>query len=241
MSVQLPEDIVENYLENKHDSPINKRFFEHGQDVFLEAITKGIKKSDDKIINTLEFVLDSLRNYKKSSWNESLTHSIQSDVGDLIRSSNYFIRKSVVDFRQLLAVDQDGLEELYKWLQEVFKLQFDLSKDPLLLYHIFSVLNTRNGGTWVYDYEIEMISVLFKHPSKAMKIAGIGCFEIMNPDMDEVPEELFQNFKKLKEQYDYDFFGLALEFESSLKTANQTDYTMEELDLFIAQTYTDRK
>ncbi|XOV94900.1 MAG: hypothetical protein ACFHWX_09360 [Bacteroidota bacterium] len=214
---------------------MNRLFFDHGEEAILEVVCLALNNDDLAIINALEFVSKSLLQYRKHSWRNLLTNNLKDILSGLSEANNYFARvKSVEILYQLAVNDTEALEEYYQWLQDQFYLHYDRENDPLILFTIFNRLNTKYGGTWVYDYEIDMITKMLEHSSPAMQIVGLACFKTMNPDRNEVPESLWYQIDLMKATFSFDFFDFRMAFEQKLSLEKRFSYTIKELETLIA-------
>ncbi len=230
-----PYQIISSYPEQQFNFVMNRLFYDHGEASILDAIKLALSKDDSTLVSSLEFISSSLLQYQKQSWKKLLNNDLKTVLTDLSVTGNYFARvKSVEILHQLASHDEEALEAYYVWLQKQFYLHYTEGMDPLMLFNIFYKLNTRYGGTWVFDYEIDMIQQLLEHPSPAMQIIGLACFKSMNPDQEEVPESLWQWIATMEQQFPFDVFKFMLAFEHKLKKEDQYTYTLEALETFIA-------
>ncbi len=234
-----PKNYIYRYPEIRYAIPMNRLFFDHGQDTIMGIVSNGIKRPDNQVnnftkSNTLLFIQDSLHEYQKKAWKSLLDDNLKETLISLSIDGNYFERvRSVEILHQLAYDDEQKLEDYFEWLQGLFRTHFQKNNDPFLLVTIFTELNKKYGGTWVYDYEIDMIFSLLQHDSHLMKIAGLECFRVLNPDHDEVPESLWELTGKLKNEYSIDFFDLRMTFEKHLMDSHLVDYRLADLEEFV--------
>ncbi len=230
-----PYQVVTGYPELRFSFTMNRLFFDHGEAPILTAVHQALTKGDPAIVSSLEFLGDSLLQYQKKSWRDLLNNDLKPVLTDISKTGNYFARvKAIEILHQLASDDVEALDACYSWLQKQFDLHFHRGNDPLLLHTIFLKLNTRYGGTWVFDYEIEMIHKLLQHPPPAMQIVGLACFKSMNADQEEVPGNLWKLTADMSQKYPFDFFEFRLAFEEKLRRETQYTYSLEALEAFIA-------
>ena len=228
------EDIVYNYPNQQPRIPVNRLFYDFGEETILKVIIEGLEASDQKTIKALHFLKDSLLDYRKKSWRLQLKQHLQTYWDQILNLEQYFSRKLLLEIlHEVIGNDEELLEGYYAWLEQTFRDLFKLNRDPFLLQSLFHQLDTKYGGTWVYDYQVDMLFGLLRHKSVSMRAIGYECFLSLHADEDEIPAELTALVEELNEFNQIDFFLLRQEFEEHLLQSSQEDYETSQLDQFI--------
>ena len=232
--------VIDHYPELKYKIPLNRIFYDYGQDTVLEATITSLKDQEDIIMSALEFLHDSFLSYQKRDWGEKIESSqVLTLLQELVNRSPHLIGCKAAEnlgWWNANWGDQDD-QGMYDFFKEAFAHHFEKGQDPILLYQLFAELNRKDGGVWVNDYQVDMIWQLLDHNSRLMKIAGLGCFRELRPDEDEVEPELWDRINELKGELEYDFVHLKITFQKFLQEQNKFDYSPYDLEEYLKHHY----